>query len=68
MASAKERLQQLQTALCERGVVDVKFCLSVDPATAPTEVSADVADFLEAALIKEQTADFKGLGDSMRSR
>lgn len=49
--NAKERLQGLEAALAERGVVDVKFFFN-RVGSKLSEVTSDVADVLEAALEK----------------
>lgn len=62
--SAETRLQVLETALRERGVVDVKFFFSKDGAT-PTKVVSDVANVLEA-MLADRTIPFEGIGDSVQ--
>lgn len=47
--SAKERLQEQQAALEQRGVRDVKFCFAPSATATPlSEVQYSVANFLEA--------------------
>lgn len=51
MNGANERLREMQSALTERGVTDVKFCFSLGLAQKPSsEVSNSVADFLDSYL------------------
>lgn len=61
--SANEKLRGLESALKERGVVDVKFFFSKDGAT-PTKVASDVVNVLEA-MLKNRTYKFEGIGDSV---
>ena len=63
--SAKERLQKLQTALQERGVVDVKFFFSKQRNASLATVANDVADVVDAMLQKRYKAH-AGVGDSVR--
>lgn len=60
--SAKDRLQALEAALRERGVVDVKFFFNTTDGGLAT-IASDVADLLQAVLDK-RTKKFTGLGDS----
>jgi hypothetical protein len=47
--SANNRLQELQSALKERGLRDAKFCFSLGLAEMPrSEVVSGVSDFLDA--------------------
>lgn len=59
--SAKARLQTLEAALRERGVVDVKFFFT-NTNVALSTIASDAADALQAALDGRMT-DFAGLGD-----
>ena len=60
--SATEKLRGLESALKQRGVVDVKFFFSKDGAT-PTKVANDVVNVLDA-MLKNRTYKFDGIGDS----
>ena len=63
--NAKERLQALEAALRERGVVDVKFFF--DHTKKPlTGVVADVADVLDA-VVNQRFSALEPLGDSVRA-
>lgn len=64
--SAKERLQNLQAALSERGVVDVKFFFNKQRGASLTAVATDVADVVEAFL-DGRYHPHAGVGDSVRS-
>jgi RNA-binding protein YhbY len=64
--SAKERLQNLQTALSERGVVDVKFFFNKQRDASLTAVATDVADVVEA-LLDGRYHPHAGVGDSVRT-
>jgi hypothetical protein len=48
--SAKERLQEVQTALEKRGVRDVKFFFAFSPRKATSEVANDAAKLLGSYL------------------
>ena len=48
--NARERLLGVQTALEARGVKDVKFCFSNTSEKALSQVTAEVADALQAFL------------------
>lgn len=63
--SAKVRLQALEAALRERGVVDVKFFFSKGADTMLSEVTADVVEVLEA-VVAGKVKPFTGIGDSVR--
>lgn len=63
--SAKHKLQALEAALKERGVVDVKFFFSNEGAS-PTKVASDAATVLEA-MLQGKTIKFNGLGDSVHA-
>jgi len=59
--NAKTKLQSLETALRDSGVVDVKFFFSNNGAT-PSKVGSDVANVLEA-MLAGRTINFNGVGD-----
>lgn len=61
--SAKERLQALEAALEERGVVDVKFFFTNANNGALSTITNDVADALEDVLAG-RVEEFAGLGDT----
>lgn len=64
--SAKERLQALEAALRQRGVVDVKFLFSLGSAAALSAVSAEVADVLQSVLDGKHE-DFGLMNDGARA-
>lgn len=63
--NAKERLQALEAALRERGVVDVKFLFNLG-GDALSAVSAEVADVLQAVLDGKHE-DFGLMNDGARA-
>lgn len=63
--NAKNKLQALEAALKERGVVDVKFFF--DHTKKPlTHVVSDVVDVLDA-VVQDRFDAAKPLGDSVRA-
>jgi hypothetical protein len=60
--NAKARLQGLEAALRESGVVDVKFFFT-NTSEALSVIASDAADALQAVL-DGNVSDFAGLGDS----
>jgi hypothetical protein len=63
--NAKNKLQALEAALKDRGVVDVKFFF--DHTKKPlTGVVSDVVDVLDA-VVSKRFDDAKQLGDSVRA-
>ncbi len=50
---ARERLQQVQSALSDSGVRDVKFCFAQTKGVPMSHVQKDVADALEAFRTKK---------------
>ena len=64
MNGANERLREMQSALTERGVNDVKFCFNLNLAEKPSStVISDVADFLDAYL-KGRSKVVEKIGDA----
>jgi hypothetical protein len=63
--SAKEKLQALEAALKERGVVDVKFFFNHTKKPL-TGVVSDVVEVLEA-VVEGRHCALKPLGDSVRA-
>lgn len=63
--SATNKLQALEAALNERGVVDVKFFFAKD-GSSPSKVRSDVACVLDA-MLNNRTIQFNGVGDSRRT-
>lgn len=63
--SANNRLQNMQSALEQRGLRDVKFCFSLTlNATPASAVASSVADFLDAYL-KSRFKEVERIGDSV---
>ena len=63
--SAKERLQNTQSALSKHGVCDVKFFFKLGLAEVPSsEVCNGAADFLDAYL-KGRSVKVERIGDSL---
>jgi hypothetical protein len=66
--NANERLLQMQAALVERGVMDVKFCFASGSDSRPkSEVENGVADFLDAYLNQRYTA-LASVGDAPKDK
>lgn len=63
--SAKDRLQEMQSLLKQRGVRDVKFFFKLGLAEIPySQVRNGVADFLDA-YVKERYKKVERIGDSL---
>lgn len=63
--SVEVRLEKCQTALCERGVKDVKFQFGMVSEKSLSQLASDAADALEAVNSGEYK-DLPPLGDTAR--
>ncbi|PBJ83744.1 hypothetical protein CMZ84_04445 [Lysobacteraceae bacterium NML93-0399] len=63
--NANVKLQAVEAALKERGVVDVKFFFNKEGGS-PTKVANDVVNVLNA-MLDGKTLPFNGVGDSRRA-